>query len=60
MKIDYLLVCITLVSSATLYAQSNQSDVFVGLQSGYNFTDEVNDVDEVEGNWFLGIYGSYQ
>lgn len=60
MKIDYLLVCIALMSSATAYAQSNQSDVFLGLQSGYNLTDEVKDVDEIEDNWLLGIYGGYQ
>ncbi|WP_373953913.1 OmpA family protein [Vibrio pomeroyi] len=60
MKIDNLLVCIALISSATAYAESNQSDVFVGLQSGYNFTDEVKDVDQMEGNWLLGIYGGYQ
>lgn len=60
MKLNYLLVCTALISSATAYAQSNQSDVFVGLQSGYNFTDEVKDVDEMEDNWLLGIYGGYQ
>lgn len=60
MKINNLLVCIALISSATADAQSNQSDVFVGLQSGYNFADEVKDVDDIEGSWLLGIYGGYQ
>lgn len=60
MKLNYLFVCTALISSATAYAQSNQSDVFVGLQSGYNFTDEVKDVDEMKDSWLLGIYGGYQ
>ncbi|WP_186171986.1 OmpA family protein [Vibrio chagasii] len=60
MKLNYLFVCTALMSSATAYAQLNQSDVFVGLQSGYNFADEVKDVDEMKDSWLLGIYGGYQ
>ncbi|MDN3628128.1 OmpA family protein [Vibrio lentus] len=60
MKLNYLFICTALISSATAYAQPNQSDVFVGLQSGYNFADEVKDVDDMEDNWLLGIYGGYQ